>query len=166
MTQNAAQSKDLYRSGVGITLLNPQGKVFIGERLDNRGSWQMPQGGIEPDEIPEIAVFREMEEEIGTRKAEILGMMDDWLYYDFPDYLHKKLFNGKYRGQRQKWIALKFTGDDSDIDLAYHTHPEFGAWQWVELEEMMGLIVPFKQDVYRKVIECFNGYAEDLKTGK
>ena len=145
----------LYRPCVGIALFNARGEVLVAERGDNPGGWQMPQGGIDPGETPETAVFREMKEEIGTDKARIIGMMEDWQYYDLPDALAKKLWGGKYKGQRQKWIALEFTGTDADIRLDTHEHREFMQWKWVALTDVLNLAVPFKRDVYAKVVEAF-----------
>lgn len=148
-----------YRPGVGIVLFNREGKVFIGRRMDNHAdSWQLPQGGIDEGEDPYTAVFREMEEEIGTRKAEILGAYDEWLHYDLPERLIPKLWNGRYRGQKQKWIALRFLGEDADIDLNAHNIPEFNAWKWAGLDELLDLIVPFKRGVYATVIAEFKKY--------
>jgi putative (di)nucleoside polyphosphate hydrolase len=144
-----------YRPGVGIVLFNKDGLVLIAERLDNPGGWQMPQGGIDEGEEPEVAVFREMEEEIGTRNARIIGMVDDWIYYDFPSALGKKLWGGRYAGQRQKWIALRFLGKDSDIILDTHHDPEFSRWKWVPLQDLMQYVVPFKRAVYERVIKEF-----------
>jgi putative (di)nucleoside polyphosphate hydrolase len=152
-------AENLYRPGVGIALFNKDGMVFLGERIDHPGAWQMPQGGIDEGEEPEIAVFREMEEEIGTRKAQILGVLGDWVYYDLPDHLAKKLWNGAYRGQRQKWIALAFLGDDSDIRLDAHSHPEFSRWQWVSLQDLVSHAVSYKRDVYARVVSEFAVYA-------
>lgn len=157
--RNPVYTKDDYRPCVGIALFNAEGRVFVGERLDNPGGWQMPQGGVDEDENLEDALFREMEEETGTRNAELLHILDDWLYYDLPDPLQRKLWRGRYRGQRQKWAALRFLGDDSEIDLESHEHPEFSRWQWVQLDEVMGLIVPFKRDIYTVVIEEFRKYS-------
>lgn len=140
---------------MGIVLFNKDGHVLIAERLDNLGSWQMPQGGIDAGEAPEIAVFREMEEEIGTRNAEIIAVMEDWITYDFPAALGKKLWKGQYCGQRQKWIALRFKGQDSDIRLDAHSHPEFKQWKWVPLHDLMHYVVPFKRAVYERVIQEF-----------
>lgn len=149
-----------YRPGVGIVLFNKDGHVLIAERLDNPGGWQMPQGGIDEGEAPEAAVFREMEEEIGTRNAEILGMMEDWICYDFPTAaLARKLWSGKYIGQRQKWIALRFLGQDSDIKLDAHSEPEFSRWKWVPLNDLMQYVVPFKRAAYERVIREFGKYA-------
>ena len=151
---------------MGITLFNAKGEVFVAERLDNLGAWQMPQGGIDDGESPEVAVFREMEEEIGTRNARILGMMDDWVRYDIPERTAKRLWGGKYRGQQQKWIALEFLGTDDDIDLEAHHHPEFSQWKWVPISQLLNYVVPFKRDVYRRVMEEFAVYAQQLKKRK
>jgi putative (di)nucleoside polyphosphate hydrolase len=129
--------------------------VFIGERLDNPGAWQMPQGGIDDGEEPEIAVFREMEEEIGTRNARILKVMDEWMYYNFPRKLAQRLWDGRYKGQRQKWIALEFLGTDSEIKLDRHSHPEFGRWKWVPLNELLDYVVHFKREVYEHAMNEF-----------
>lgn len=150
-----------YRPGVGIVLFNQNGQVLIAERLDNPGGWQMPQGGIDEGEAPEVAVFREMEEEIGTRNAEIIGMIDDWIRYEFPTALGKKLWNGRYRGQRQKWIALRFLGQDSEIRLDTHHEPEFSRWKWVPLHDLMQYVVPFKRAVYERVIKEFSKLTEN-----
>ena len=158
---SASHSPDMkaYRPGVGIVLFNADKHVLIAERIDNPGNWQMPQGGIDAGEAVEIAVFREMEEEIGTRKAEIIGMVDDWICYDFPAHVKKKL-RTRYIGQRQKWIALRFLGQDSDIILDTHTQPEFSRWKWVPLNDLMQYAVPFKRAVYERVIREFKKYAE------
>jgi putative (di)nucleoside polyphosphate hydrolase len=119
----------------------------------------MPQGGIDPGEDPRTAVLRELKEETGTDKASIIGEMDDWLTYELPPHLIGIAFHGKYRGQRQKWFALRFVGRDSDIDL--HTHePEFAEWKWVDMEALPGLIVPFKRDTYAAVIAAFRDLAK------
>ena len=126
----------------------------------------MPQGGIDDGESPEVAVFREMEEEIGTRDARILGMIKDWIKYEIPDRTARKLWGGKYRGQQQKWIALEFLGKDSDIDLEAHKHPEFSRWKWVAIEDLLDYVVPFKREVYRRVMEEFAVYAKELRGRK
>ncbi len=148
-----------YRHGVGIVLFNSDGHVLIAERLDNPGGWQMPQGGIDAGEAPETAVFREMEEEIGTRNAKIIGMMQEWISYDFPPALKKKLWKGQYIGQRQKWIALRFLGKDNEINMNTHSEPEFSRWKWVPLRDLMQYVVPFKREVYERVIREFSKYA-------
>ena len=151
-----------YRPCVGLMLINSRGQVFAAQRLDQRGSaWQMPQGGIDKGETPREAAFRELEEETGTSRAEILAESRDWHYYDLPAYLIPRLWSGKYRGQKQKWFALRFLGSDADIDLETH-EPEFQTWQWVDLDTLPDLIVPFKRDVYSKVIAEFRSYVESL----
>lgn len=145
-----------YRPGVGIVLFNTKGQIFIAQRIDNPdGYWQFPQGGIEEGEDIIEAVFREMEEEIGTRNATILHELDEWLYYDIPDYLIQKLWDQKYRGQKQKWVALRFDGADSEIDLNTFEEPEFSKWKWADLKDIPELAVPFKREIYQKVIDRF-----------
>jgi len=153
-----------YRPGVGIALFNAEGKVLVAERLDNPGAWQMPQGGIDKGEDPEVAVFREMKEEIGTKNARIMGKMKDWITYDIPERTAKRLWGGKYKGQKQQWIALEYQGLDSDIDLHADKHPEFSKWKWVPIEDLLSYVVPFKRDVYKKVIEEFSQYSDELKS--
>ena len=154
-------SSDLpYRPCVGLMLFNRQGEVFVGKRIDQTiEGWQMPQGGIDAGEEPRTAVLRELKEETGTDKAEIIGEMENWLTYDLPPHLVGIAFHGKYRGQRQKWFALRFLGQDADINLYTH-EPEFAEWKWVALEELPQLIVPFKRDTYAAVIAAFRGLAK------
>ncbi len=147
-----------YRACVGLAIFNAEGKVFVAERLDNNTAWQMPQGGIDEGEDLTQAAYREMLEEIGTDKAEILEIMQTPLKYDLPIDLMGKLWGGKYRGQEQIWIALRFTGKDADIDLNAHEPAEFTGWKWVELAETVSLIVPFKRDTYAEVIKAFLKY--------
>ena len=153
-------SSDLpYRPCVGIMLFNQDGKVFVGKRIDQTvESWQMPQGGIDKGESPRDAALRELREEAGTAKAEIIAEMEEWVTYDLPEHLIGVAFHGKYKGQKQKWFALRFTGDDADIDLAAHD-PEFSDFRWVTLEELPELIVPFKRQTYRAVIAGLGKYA-------
>jgi len=148
-----------YRPCVGIMLFNQDGKVFVGKRIDQSvEGWQMPQGGIDKGETPKEAALRELKEEVGTAKADIIAEMDDWVTYDLPAHLVGVAFHGKYRGQRQKWFALRFTGKDSDIDLTAHD-PEFSEFQWVTLEQLPGLIVSFKRETYKAVIAAFENLA-------
>jgi putative (di)nucleoside polyphosphate hydrolase len=149
----------LYRPSVGIALFSREGLVLIAERLDHPGSWQLPQGGIDEGEDPEIAVFREMEEELGTKNARVLKTMEEWLYYEIPAHTAKKIWKGQYVGQRQKWIALEFLGQDKDIRLDAHDHPEFSAWKWVPLDNLLEYVVAFKRDVYAEVIKAFSELA-------
>jgi len=149
-----------YRPCVGMLLLNPAGLVFVGRRIDTAKEgdniWQMPQGGIDAGETPETAALRELREEVGTDKAEIVAESRNWLHYDLPDHLVGKVWKGRYRGQKQRWFALRFLGRDADIDIATE-HPEFDAWRWVELDDVPGLVVPFKRDTYRAVVSEFRG---------
>lgn len=159
-----AKASDLpYRPCVGMMLFNKQGLVFVGKRVDQTlEGWQMPQGGIDDGETPREAAMRELEEEVGTRDAEILREHSEWLNYDLPPRLIGVALKGKYRGQTQKWFALRFRGKDSDIDIETR-HQEFSAWKWLSLDELPRLIVPFKRDTYAKVIDEFRDLAENGK---
>jgi putative (di)nucleoside polyphosphate hydrolase len=143
-----------YRPCVGIALFNRDGLVFAAERIDTPGAWQMPQGGIDKGEEPAKAALRELEEEIGTKAADIIAEAPDWLNYDLPPELVGKVWKGRYRGQTQKWFAMRFLGRDRDIDIVTK-HPEFKAWRWVPLAELPSLIVPFKRAVYEAVARQF-----------
>lgn len=146
-----------YRPCVGIMLINPLGQVFVARRIDTLAeAWQMPQGGIDDGEDPRAASMRELEEETGTNKAEILAESKGWLTYDLPEHLVPQLWGGKYRGQRQKWFAMRFTGTDTDIDIATK-HPEFSQWKWVAPAQVPELIVPFKRELYERLVEEFKG---------
>ena len=154
-----------YRPCVGVMLLNAAGEVFVGRRIDREAeAWQMPQGGIDPGEEPVTAVFRELREEIGTDKARILAETPDWLTYDLPPQLLGRLWGGKYRGQRQKWFVLRFTGREDEIDLNTD-HPEFEAWRWVSIDALPGLIVPFKRAIYTELVERFRAFAVPATAG-
>ncbi len=155
------KAEDLpYRPCVGVMLLNAQGQVFVGRRIDQTvEGWQMPQGGIDEGETPEQAVMRELKEEVGTDKATIIRSLPDWLNYDLPPHLIGVALHGKYRGQTQKWFALRFTGTDADINLVTH-EPEFATWRWVSMDDLPNMIVPFKRDIYRKVIDAFRDLAK------
>ncbi len=145
-----------YRSCVGLMLVNSGGKVFVGERLDSPGAWQMPQGGIDDGETPEEAALRELREETGI-PPELVRMRrqtTDWIPYDLPHDLIPKLWKGRYRGQRQKWFLLGFEGRDEDIDITAGT-PEFARWRWLQPSGLVQAIVPFKRDVYQRVLQAF-----------
>ena len=144
-----------YRPCVGICLVNDEGMIFAGKRIDNRAeAWQMPQGGIDEGEDAVTACFREMAEEIGTDKAELIAQHPEWLDYDIPESLANKLWNGTFKGQTQKWMLLRYKGVDADINIATEI-PEFEAWQWMAPEDLVSLAVPFKQNVYREIIDSF-----------
>lgn len=144
-----------YRQCVGIVLFNKQGLVFVGERLDSPGAWQMPQGGTEGQDIP-IAVMRELKEEIGTDKAEIIRIHDKKLRYDIPPDVRARIsWGNKFAGQEQTWVALRFTGTDADIKLDADDHPEFARYKWVALADVPHMIVPFKIDTYEEVAKAF-----------
>jgi putative (di)nucleoside polyphosphate hydrolase len=140
-------------------LINGEGLVFVGRRIDQTvEGWQMPQGGIDLGEDPKTAALRELKEEIGTNKAELLREMSEWLTYDLPPHLVGVALKGRYRGQRQKWLAMRFTGKDRDIDVATD-EPEFAEWKWLAMEALPRMIVPFKRDTYARVIEAFRDLA-------
>lgn len=148
-----------YRPCVGVMLVNSAGRVFVGKRIDNKemDAWQMPQGGIDDGEELHAAALRELQEETGVAShlVTIIAETREELLYDLPDFLMGKMWGGKFRGQRQKWLLMRFSGEDSDIDLNAHAHAEFEAWRWVEPEQVPELIVPFKKRVYRQVVEEF-----------
>ena len=148
-----------YRPAVGIMLLNRWGEVFVARRIDmlTVPAWQMPQGGIDAGETPRQAAFRELKEEIGTGKAEFVAESRGWLQYDLPVELSGRRWGGRYRGQRQKWFLLRFTGCDSDINLTT-AHPEFDAWQWVPPSRLPELIVLFKRQLYIDILAEFREY--------
>ncbi len=146
----------LYRPCVGIALFNKQGKVFVGERIDTPGAWQMPQGGVDVGESIEQTALRELQEEVGIISATIIKIAPKKVSYDLPNHLVKKLWNGKYRGQEQTWVAALFDGEDEDININSFDPPEFTDWKWVDLNETLELIVPFKVDIYKKVISFFD----------
>lgn len=156
-----------YRLGAGIVLFNAQAQVWVGQRIDNPSpAWQMPQGGLDPAEDPADAAVRELEEETGVSPSltEPLGGGERWLRYDFPEDLRKQLWRGSYIGQQQKWYGMRFLGTDADINIETE-HPEFGAWQWVELEETVDLIVPFKRALYTQIVETFLPIRDRLRAG-
>ena len=154
-----------YRDNVGAVLFNPAGLVLVARRADlpnaegAPGGWQLPQGGMDAGEDPAVAVFRELEEEVGTARAEILAEHPRWLTYDLPVHLVGKALGGRYRGQRQKWFALRFTGADADIRLDLDPHPEFDAWRWAPLADLPALAVEFKRAIYDDLAREFARFA-------
>jgi len=156
-------AKDLpYRSCVGIFLVNQDKHVFVGQRSDSKvKAWQMPQGGIDDNETIKEAAFRELFEETGIRSAEFLAESQGWRYYDLPVYLIKTLWSGKFRGQKQKWILFKFTGDEKEIQLDAHQR-EFSEWRWAKIDEVPDLAISFKRKIYKSVISEFKPIIEKL----
>jgi putative (di)nucleoside polyphosphate hydrolase len=157
-----------YRPCVGITVLNRAGHAFIGRRIggpehvDRTHVWQMPQGGIDSGEEPWPAALRELREETNIRSVERLGEIGEWLKYDIPRDLIGEAWNGKYRGQTQKWFALRFTGPEREIDVAHPegaAHAEFSTWRWEPMQNLPDLVVPFKRPVYERVVAEFARFA-------
>jgi putative (di)nucleoside polyphosphate hydrolase len=154
-----------YRPNVGALLFNRAGLVFVARRADlpnaegAPGGWQLPQGGMDHGEDPAVAVFRELEEEIGTANAEILAEHPEWLRYDLPAHLIGVALKGKWRGQEQKWFALRFLGEDSEIDLSRDPDPEFDAWRWAPLAELPAMAVDFKRPIYAALARDFARFA-------
>ena len=150
-----------YRPCVGVMLVNAEGKAFVGKRIDNREGdfWQMPQGGVDEGEDCDAALLREVNEETGvsSEHLEIVARLPQELFYDLPPELQGKLWGGCYKGQRQRWFLVRFTGSDEDIDIEAHEHPEFCEWKWVDPELLPELIVPFKREVYAAIVKGFCG---------
>ncbi|MEC9183148.1 MAG: RNA pyrophosphohydrolase [Pseudomonadota bacterium] len=163
MTEPAVDERP-FRPCVGIFLINSDGKIFVGARNDLPGDhWQMPQGGIDEGETPEVAAFREMEEEIGTAKAEIISAYENWIYYRLPPELSKTAWKGRFQGQKQKWFALRYLGTDGDINIETE-YPEFRAWKWADLEELPEMTVDFKQPAYEEIRAAFRNVVNRIKT--
>jgi putative (di)nucleoside polyphosphate hydrolase len=137
-------------------LINKGGLVLVAQRIDQRAeAWQMPQGGVEDNETPRQAAMRELEEEIGTNRAEIIAETEAWIPYDLPRDLADKVWHGRFRGQTQKWFAMRFLGEDEDINLAT-VEPEFDAWKWTPLANLTDVAVHFKRENYRQVVDIFH----------
>ena len=152
--KTAADSPNLYRRNVGLMLISPDRRIFVGRRIKPRDSWQMPQGGVDDGETPVEAACRELREEVGSSNALLLRESAGWFSYDVPVEIAQRLWNSRWRGQAQKWFALAFTGRDADIDIAAHDQ-EFDAWQWMSAGEMLERIIPFKRATYVAVVEEF-----------
>ncbi len=146
-----------YRPCVGVMLVNPEGLVFVGQRSDrDQDAWQMPQGGVDADETPREAALRELREETGVlpELVRIEAETPDWITYDLPHEVVPHIWKGQFRGQAQKWVLMRFLGRDDQIDIATD-HPEFSTWKWVEPDALVAGIVPFKRDVYVRVLRAF-----------
>ncbi len=156
-----------FRPSVGIMLINDAGRVWVGQRSprwlarDEPPIWQMPQGGLNPQESPVAAAIRELEEETGVTNARVIGEVADWLTYELPAHLMGIALKGRFRGQRQRWFAMRFTGLDREIDISgcRGQKPEFDAWKWVDMEMLPEIIVPFKRETYRTVVREFQHLA-------
>ncbi|WP_372892522.1 RNA pyrophosphohydrolase [Rhodosalinus sp.] len=147
-----------YRPCVGVMLVNARGEVFVGQRIDNPGpAWQMPQGGIDPGESVETAALRELGEETGLTPdlVRVEAESPDWVTYDLPHELVPKIWGGRFRGQKQKWVLMRFLGTDDQVNIATK-HPEFSTWRWIAPEALPGVIVPFKRQVYEAVLAQFS----------
>ena len=146
------------RIGVGAIVLNNHNKVFVGKRIDNPvDNWQMPQGGVNSNEPFLAALKRELYEETSIKNIEVIKELDEWYQYDLPDNLLGKIWKGKYRGQKQKWFVVKFLGNDSEINVKTK-NPEFIEWKWINFDELPKVIVYFKKDLYKNLVDkikCF-----------
>lgn len=149
-----------YRPCVGVMLVNRDGRVFVGQRIDNpTDAWQMPQGGVDPGEDPRKAALRELWEETGVSAdlVTIEAETEDWIAYDLPHELVPRIWKGRYRGQEQKWFLMRFQGKDSDVNIATD-HAEFSAWRWLAPEALVEAIVPFKRAAYARVLAAFGDH--------
>ena len=156
MSRQATEHQLPHRPCVGMMVLDANGRIFVGKRIDQSvEAWQMPQGGIDENENPRAAALRELLEEIGTNNVEILREHGDWLSYDLPEHLIGSKWDGRYRGQAQKWFAMRFLGSDSEINLKTG-HEEFSDWRWVGPAELLELIVAFKRPIYARIFEEFH----------
>ena len=146
-----------WRLGVGIILINQDNKIFMGERIDNKGAWQMPQGGVNVgiNESLDNAAKRELYEETGVKTAKIINQSEGWYYYYLPENLQTRLWGGKFLGQKQKWFLFSFEGTDKEVNLQVDKKPEFNNWQWVNSQDVLHNIVEFKKEIYKKVLKEF-----------
>ena len=158
-----------YRPCAGLTVFNRQGLVFVGRRaggpehVDDKHVWQMPQGGIDDGEDPYQAALRELYEETNIKSVQKLGEIADWLTYDLPPDIIGQAWGGRYRGQKQKWYALRFTGEEREINItspAGGHEPEFIDWRWVDIHDLPDLVVPFKRQIYERVVQEFEKFAK------
>jgi putative (di)nucleoside polyphosphate hydrolase len=158
----SAPDLSLYRPNVGVVLFNREGLAWLGRRAGTEGpfNWQFPQGGVDEGEDWDKAALRELWEETGARSAVKLGETDGWITYDFPPEAKGKKIAQGWRGQKQKWLALRFTGEDAEFDLDACPPKEFDLWRWTKLDEALETVVPFKRDAYAQVIEAFRTFAQ------
>lgn len=167
MTDLSKQSAPLpfherpFRPCIGIVVFNQKNQVFVGERADIKDAWQLPQGGISADEDAVLAGLRELEEETGISNVTPLALLNEWVFYDFPQPGYIPNHSEKYRGQKQKWLAVRFNGSDDEISLTNHEEIEFQAWKWIDLEKTVDLIVDFKKPSYQKAIDSFLPFTQD-----
>ncbi len=151
---------DLYRLCAGAMLLSRTGQVWVGQRIDSLNAWQMPQGGIDTGEDPAAAALRELHEEVGSDNVQLLAEAEGWLTYDLPPALAAQVWDGKYRGQAQKWFAFRFLGNDDEFDIHGVEEPEFEIWRWADIADVAGLIVDFKRPVYEAVVAEFKRFSD------
>lgn len=172
MSKRVNRQEMPYRPCVGVVVFNATGLVWAGRRIVDAETpmshrWQLPQGGIDQGEEPLIAAKRELFEETGIKTASVMGEASQWYDYDLPDDILGVALKGKYRGQTQKWFAFRFEGDESEINISHPpdgSKPEFDTWEWKPLEAMVELVVPFKREIYRKVIAEFDGLNPATRT--
>ena len=150
------KQKTEYRPCVGIMMFNKQGHIFTGKRFDSDTHWQMPQGGIDDGEDLEQTALRELLEEAGTNKVKIIAKNKDWIYYDLPKEFIPNCWDGQYCGQKQRWVLMKFLGEDQDINIHYTNHPEFKEWCWQSIDNLVTSAISFKKEIYKMVIEEFS----------
>ncbi len=151
-----------HRPNVGVVLFHPDGRVWFGRRAATPGphNWQFPQGGADEGEDLYAAALRELEEETGVTSVTLLGRTEGWIVYDFPpDVLIEQKIAKRWKGQKQAWFALRFTGEEAEIRLDHHGDVEFDAWRWGDIEEAAGLVIPFKRAAYEQVVEAFRPFA-------
>jgi putative (di)nucleoside polyphosphate hydrolase len=158
MNLSETKPDHLYRSGVGIVVINKDKKIFVGKRIDNHSdAWQMPQGGLDAGEDEDSAMGRELAEETGIKDIKVLAKSAGYFYYNLPYKLQKKFWGGKFLGQKQRWYLVEFLGKDQDINIATES-AEFSEWKWIDKNEILDVIVSFKKELYRDIINEFKNY--------